>query len=388
MRGPRSAVVAVTMACQSRCTMCDIWQYGRGPEMTPADYRRLPRSLREVNISGGEPFLRKDLPELVNAIRAHIPGVRVIISTNALMPARIEQQMDKMRGVGLRVSIDGIGHVDDVTRGIPGGYDKAVDTLRRLQAAGHTDLGISGTVSREAVGELPKLKTLAEEMGVEFVCSVAQSSETYFGNQEDAFPWDGRQTVVENLIDVRDRQLASPRLKDWFRAYYTDGLIDYVYRRKRRLFCHAGDEMIYLNPEGDVYPCNALNRKMGNILEDSYDVIYARSADVLQDVKTCPVDCWMSCTVAPAMRKSPWVPGLWLVMAKFLGIGKQAKVADSALPPRPVVRVPVTLIAPAPPLTALVAAGAEDFDAAPDAPAAMHPTTLGARDQAACESST
>ena len=90
MRGPRSAVVAVTMACQSRCTMCDIWQYGRGPEMTPADYRRLPRSLQEVNISGGEPFLRKDLPELVNTIREHIPGVRVIISTNALMPPRIE----------------------------------------------------------------------------------------------------------------------------------------------------------------------------------------------------------------------------------------------------------------------------------------------------------
>ncbi len=387
MRGPRSAVIAVTMACQSRCTMCDIWQYGRGPEMAPADYRRLPRTLREVNISGGEPFLRKDLPELVQTIRDHIPGVRIIISTNALMPPRIEQQMDVMRGVGLRVSIDGIGEADDRTRGIPGGYQKALDTLRRLKAAGHTDLGISGTVSRESVGELPKLKALADEMGVEFVCSVAQSSDTYFGNQDDAFPWAGRQDVVDNLIAVRDKQLGSPRLKDWFRAYYTDGLIDYVYRRKRRIFCHAADEMIYINPEGDVYPCNALNRKMGNILEESYEAMYAKSADILQDVKTCSVDCWMSCTVAPAMRRAPWVPGWWVAMAKFLGLGKRAKLADADLPPRPAPRVAVTAIAPPQPLTALVPAGAEDFDVAPDAPARAGATTSGGT-QTACESST
>src|SRR5438093_9153719 len=91
VRGPRSAVVAVTMACQSRCTMCDIWQYGRGSELRPEDYSRLPASLREVNISGGEPFLRKDLPDIVRVIRARCPKARIVISTNALMPARIEQ---------------------------------------------------------------------------------------------------------------------------------------------------------------------------------------------------------------------------------------------------------------------------------------------------------
>jgi MoaA/NifB/PqqE/SkfB family radical SAM enzyme len=323
--------------------MCDIWQYGRGAELKPEDYRRLPQSLREVNISGGEPFLRADLPEIVRVIRERCPKARVVISTNALMPARIEQMMEKMRGVGVRVSIDGIGQVDDITRGIPGGYDKALETLRRLKAAGHTDLGISGTVSRLSVGELPKIKQLAEREGVEFVCSVTQSSETYFGNQEDSFPWEGRQTVVQNLIEIRDRQLRSWKIKEWFRAYYTDGLIDYVYRRPRRLFCHAGTEMLYLSPEGHVYPCNALNRKMGSILEDDFETIQRRETATLDLVKHCPVDCWMSCTVAPAMRKRPWVPSWWIVLARFFGWGKRRRLPDSQVPPRPAVRVPVTV---------------------------------------------
>jgi MoaA/NifB/PqqE/SkfB family radical SAM enzyme len=361
---PRSAVLAVTMGCQSRCTMCDIWQYGRGAEMRPEDYRRLPVSLREVNISGGEPFLRTDLVDIVTVIRERCPDARVVISTNALMPARIERMMERMRGVALRVSIDGYGEVDDVVRGIPGGFDKAVETLRRLKAAGHTDLGISATVSRLAVGELPALKKLANDEGVEFVCGVAHSSETYFGDQHDAFPWEGRQTVVDNLLAIREEQLRSRRVKDWFRAYFTDGLIDFVYNRPRRLFCHAGTEMFYLSPDGDVYPCNALNRKMGSLLADDYDTILSRSEETLEVVRHCPVDCWMSCTVAPAMRKSPWIPAWWIVGAKVFGRSKTPKLPDHALPERPRVHVKVT--GPAAPVPITVGQGDARDDARAD----------------------
>jgi MoaA/NifB/PqqE/SkfB family radical SAM enzyme len=283
--------------------------------------------------------LRADLPDIVRVIQERCPRARIVISTNALMPARIERMMEKMRGVAVRVSIDGYGEVDDVVRGIPGGFDKAVETLRRLRAAGHEDLGISATVSRLAVGELPKLKKLADDEGVQFVCGIAHSSETYFGDQEDAFPWDGRQTVVDNLIALREVQLRSARVKDWFRAYFTDGLVDFVYNEPRRLFCRAGTEMLYLTPEGDVYPCNALNRKMGSLHEADYETILARSEDTLRVVRNCPVNCWMSCTVAPAMRRAPWVPARWIVGAKFFGAGKTPKRADTALPPRPPARV-------------------------------------------------
>lgn len=296
--------------------MCDIWQYGRGHELKPEDYRRLPKTLREINISGGEPFIRADLPEIVRVILERCPRARVIISTNALSPARIEAMMERMRGVGVRISIDGIGEVDDQTRGVPGSYERALSTLHRLKAAGHSDLGISATVSRLSVGELMKVKRLADDEGVEFVSSVAHSSPMYFGDQEASFPADERQTVVRDLIDLRERQLRARRVKEWFRAYFTDGLIDYVYGRPRRLACHAGTEMLYLSPEGTVFPCPVLDRPMGSILKEDVRTMQARETATLAFVKQCPVNCWMNCTVNPAMRKRPWVPAWWVLRAR------------------------------------------------------------------------
>jgi MoaA/NifB/PqqE/SkfB family radical SAM enzyme len=334
-------VVAVTMACQSRCTMCDIWRYGRGQEMRPGDYRRLPRSLRQINISGGEPFLRSDLPDVVAVIRDRCRKARILISTNGLSPSRIESMMDRMHGVGVRVSIDGIGAVDDRTRGVPGSYERALETLHRLKAAGHRDLGISATVSRLAAGELLKVKQLADDEGVEFVSGVAHSSEFYFGPHQDALPRDERQTVVRDLIALRDRQLRSRTVKEWFRAYFTDGLIDYIHRRPRRLFCHAGTEMVYLAPEGTIYPCPVLNRPMGSILQDDVRAMQRREAATLEFVQRCPVNCWMNCTVNPAMRKRPWVPAWWVVRARLFGAGKRGEVPAPS--PR---RIPIPLTDP------------------------------------------
>jgi MoaA/NifB/PqqE/SkfB family radical SAM enzyme len=312
--------------------MCDIWQYGRGHELRPEDYRRLPKSLREINISGGEPFLRADLPEIVRVIRERCPKARIIISTNALSPGRIAKMMERMRGVGVRVSIDGIGEVDDVTRGVPGSYDRALDTLHRLKAAGHRDLGISATISRLSVGELPKVKQLADEEGVQFVSSVAHSSEMYFGDQQDSVPQNGQQIVVRDLIALRERQLRSRKAKEWFRAYFTDGLIDYVYGRPRRLFCHAGSEMLYLSPEGTVYPCPVLNRPMGSIQQEDVRTMQRRETATLAFVKQCPVNCWMNCTVNPAMRKRPWVPAWWVLRARIFGLGKRSEMPSRSSP--------------------------------------------------------
>ena len=59
---PVDAVLAVTYRCNARCTMCGIWSSKPVAELPPAAYARLPASLRDVNLTGGEPFLRDDLP--------------------------------------------------------------------------------------------------------------------------------------------------------------------------------------------------------------------------------------------------------------------------------------------------------------------------------------
>ena len=66
---PFDAVIAVTYRCNARCQMCNIWQVKDHDDCKPEDYRVIPTSLRHINVSGGEPFLRADLPEIIWPVR-------------------------------------------------------------------------------------------------------------------------------------------------------------------------------------------------------------------------------------------------------------------------------------------------------------------------------
>lgn len=315
-RHPRSAVVAVTLGCNSRCKTCDIWMIHPENELKPADYRRLPRSLKHINVSGGEPFLRDDLPEIVRVLRETTVDPRIVISTNGLLPERTERIMRQIPDAAVRVSVDGIGEAHDFARGIPGNYERCLETLERLRAIGVTDLGLSATASVHNPGEVPRVQELAQKLGIEFVVGVAHSSPTYFGDQVSSAP--DRNQAARELVFVRDRELASSRPKEWVRAWFTDGLIDQLAGRKRRMPCFAIESHFYLDPHGDVFPCNARGDKMGNILEETYAEIVARNEALLADVRQCN-DCWMSCTVTPGLRQRPWTPLFWVLRAKLFG---------------------------------------------------------------------
>ncbi len=316
---PRSAVIAVTLGCNSKCKTCDIWMIKPENELKPEDYRRLPASLTHINVSGGEPFLRDDLPEIVAAMREATGDPRIVISTNAILPERTERIMRRIPNAAVRVSIDGIGEAHDTTRGVPGNYDRCLETLDRLRKIGVTDLGLSATASAHNPGEVPRVQALAQELGIEFVVGVAHSSPTYFGDQVSSAPPPAR--AAAELVTIRDRELKRRRPKEWVRAWFTDGLIDQLEGKPRRMPCYAIETHFYLDPHGNVYPCNARGENMGNLLTETYDEIVAKNDALLADVRRCN-DCWMSCTVTPGLRQRPWTPLLWVLRAKLAGAPK------------------------------------------------------------------
>lgn len=326
---PRAAVIAVTLGCNSRCKTCDIWMIRPENELKPEDYRRLPPSLKHINVSGGEPFLRDDLPEIVRIMREVTDNPRIVISTNAILPRRTERIMRQIPNAAVRVSIDGIGAAHDTARGVPGNYDHCLETLERLKSIGVTDLGISATTSSYNPGEVPKVQELARRLGIEFVVGVAHSSPTYFGDQANAAP--DREQAAHELVAIRDRELGSWRPKEWVRAWFTDGLIDQLEGRERRMPCFAIETHFYLDPHGNVFPCNARGDHMGNLLTETYEEIVARNQALLDDVRQCN-DCWMSCTVSPGLRQHPWSALGWVLRAKVAGASGRFPLARRPQP--------------------------------------------------------
>src|SRR5262245_11997291 len=106
------AVIAVTYCFNALCQMCNIWQVRDHYDCKPEHYRVIPTTLRHINISGGEPFLRSDLPEIVRVVSERNPRAHILVSSNGFQPSRTVESVRRMlqyhQNLGVGISIDGI----------------------------------------------------------------------------------------------------------------------------------------------------------------------------------------------------------------------------------------------------------------------------------------
>lgn len=118
--------------------------------------------------SGGEPLVRKDLPDL--AAYAVEKGMRAVISTNGTL---ISKNMARtLKEIGLSyvgISLDGMEAINDRFRGVPGSFNKAMQGIRNCQEAG-IKVGLRFTINKANVQEIPPIFDLLEEMDIPRVC--------------------------------------------------------------------------------------------------------------------------------------------------------------------------------------------------------------------------
>jgi len=327
---PVDAVIAITYRCDSRCNMCNIWREPPGEELAPEEFRRLPRTLRDINITGGEPFLRDDLVEIVRILDERCNHPRMVISTNGFERRRIMHAAPELMkigsNVGLAVSLDGIGEKHDDIRGIPGGFDKVVETLTQLRTIGYRNVRVAFTAQRENVKHLGAVYDLSRQFGYEFTTSVAQNSEFYFSTAENQTvdPLD----LESELRYVMRKELLSLSPKRWLRAYFYTGVLRYNVSKERILACRAGTDSFFMDPDGSVYPCLTLNRLMGSIRTRAFEDIWngASADEVRSMVDRCSQPCWMICTARTAMMRRPQEPARW-ILANWLRIIAGKEVA-------------------------------------------------------------
>lgn len=322
---PEDLLLVLTYRCNSRCVMCGIWeadQSGKG-ELTPEEYARvIPDTLLNVNLTGGEVFLRNDLPAVVAAVRSAAPRAKIVISTNGLQPRRTRKMLPEILradpGIGFAVSIDGEEDVHDRVRGIRGGWKKAFETVQALQEEGVTNLRIAFTATVNQVADntshLGKIYDLARRTGVEFTCAVAHNSDHYFKTSSNKGV--NVDELTRQLDYVARNELRSGKLKSWLRAYFHKGLVEHVKANVRPTPCEAAHTSLMIDPVGDVYPCNILNLPVGNVRETPFMEIWRsrRMEEVRDVVRGCNQPCWMVCTARASMRRDKtqvlsWVAG-------------------------------------------------------------------------------
>jgi len=304
---PTDAIIALTYRCDARCEMCNIWQLKPQEFLSVDDYAKVPSTLKDINVSGGEAFMRKDVVDIVKVIHQKCHDPRIVVSTNGFRTEQIVSAMEELRRaipeIGVGVSLDGIGETHNRIRGIKDAYERATATLRQLGERGFTNVRIGFTAMNENVHEMRQVYDLACEMGFQFTTAVAQNSEIYFSTQVNQEVADAQ--LYDALGYVMKSELLSYHPKRWMRAYFESGTLTFNRDKKRMLECRAGIEFFYLAPEGVVYPCLTIPSPMGDLKEHTFEEVWeSEQADrVRAEIKGCE-ECWMICTARSGIKKN------------------------------------------------------------------------------------
>jgi MoaA/NifB/PqqE/SkfB family radical SAM enzyme len=278
---PINVTFSVTRRCQSRCKTCFIWNREQGADIDLPTIERLFRSIGWTyffNISGGEPYLRDDLPEIVRlACRFMKPAV-VHIPTNALSPERIERITreilhvieEEAPGTVLTVkpSFDGVGELHDEIRGVPGNFEKLKDTLQRLISLrgvhGNLHVGVGTVVSRFNADRLDEIIEYSRNLGVDtYINEVAEEREEFFNIGSGITPDGDSYGRIMGIFkkSVRERMKGMKllaRVTTALRIVYYDLAVRILKEQRQVIPCSAGLLNVHINSDGGIWPCAVL----------------------------------------------------------------------------------------------------------------------------------
>ena len=326
---PINITLSVTNMCQSRCRTCSIWQMYRGGrgceyggihgEMTTGDYERLFRSLGHVyfvNISGGEPFLRKDLPDIVALANELLtPGV-IHIPTNALGPERIQEMTEdilsrlstsKRRVIfTVKPSFDGVGQLHDEIRGVSGNFDKLLDTLARLKHLRkrypNLEVGAGTVISNFNLQNVREIARFVYSLDLDsYISEIAEQRSEMFNQSDPITPSaDDYEKAIRTFSEESRRHMAHAgklgRMTTAFRLIYYDIVVRVLRERRQVLPCYAGISNVHISPFGDVWPCCVLGyeKSMGRLADADHDFWKIWRSKRADDIRSSirAGECW------------------------------------------------------------------------------------------------
>ncbi len=286
---PVNITVSVSYRCNSRCKTCNVWLLPND-DLVLAEWDRVFESLGETpywfTFSGGEPTLRKDLPEMVESAYRHCrPGI-INIPTNGIqdrvIPARIERvlQVAPKSEVIINLSIDGVGAKHNEIRGVRNNWSRAMSTYKRLKELKHCyknlTLGVHTVISNFNVDSFPELcEYVQRELQPDsFITEIAEERVELDTVGLGITPTAEKYTVAIDVLleSMRDKNLTGvAELAQAFRRQYYE-IVKRTLREHRQVIpCMAGVASAQIAPNGDVWTCCVRAESMGNLREHDYD---------------------------------------------------------------------------------------------------------------------
>ena len=327
---PSFVTFLATWRCNQRCIMCDIWKKENCTEMSAMEIDRIFSQLKPldaVRVSGGEPFLREDLAEIVSIIKRRVKPKIIHLTTNGTLTEKILSFIERsgdLSNLHIKISIDALGEEYNRIRGSNDAYRRVVATLAELVKARERYgfyLGVNQTiVSLKCLADYEKLQQICRQKNVhlfsEFACSVPELyranwsinqkevAENMGAKMPSGFSWE----QIAMMLKKFDNETS--RVNNFFEKvvekYYLKGLRNRLLTKKKipNPCCVELRSHLRILPNGDVPVCLYRATVVDNLLnleEGDFKKFWLNSKKLQEYRKIVSLcrGCWEKCEAIP-----------------------------------------------------------------------------------------
>lgn len=289
---PTVLIYNCTWVCDARCEMCNNWKWGnRKEDMTLEQLDRVMdnpfwHAVENLNISGGEPTTRNDLPEMVELFQRRLPRLRKIgINTTGITHKRAIPMLTRIvefcdaKGLlfSARVSLDGIGETHAQVRNVKDAFDKAGTTIAAMQSLAEKhetfQFGIAATIFKQNLDDAEKILEWAREKKLDVVFNMLRFTDAMLHNKhlEESVGFKSREeTFMKKFFLDRVAEESVLSGQAFMYLHYADMIANGY---KRTMPCPFQRQGLLLNPNGDLFYCEN-SKKIGNALETPAAELY------------------------------------------------------------------------------------------------------------------
>lgn len=342
---PQAVSLELTHNCIAKCVMCNIWRIpGEEPELACDDWLKLLSGkllsdVRELDITGGEPFLLDDIDVLFSGIcdlkKSSLKLLQsAAVTTNGFLTGRVLEKTETIlqafsrAGLDLVVvcAMDAIGKIHEKIRNVKDAWQRADATINGLlklrDKYPNLIIGLKTTILPVNTKELGNVSRYADDRKLFTIVSPCIVTEGRYLNRDMEKNLMFSEKDKENMI----RFFRGDRFK-W--SFHAESLAGYLETGKIKKPCSCGFNYFFIRSTGEVFLCPLINRSMGNIRNESIeDIFLSENAKAFRkkagDFKECK-----ACTEPGLERYAlPYEGFTYLGMLLKYGVNKFLRLHD------------------------------------------------------------
>lgn len=327
---PFYIIFYVTSRCNAKCAHCFNWKLleesPNRKELSLEEIESIAKNWGDIliaNLAGGEPYLRKDLPEIVRILKKY-SGVEIIaIPSNGLLTDGIIEIINKLLKdfpelyFRFTFSVDGVGDMHNKIRGIPNGFDKVVETIKQVKKfkEKYNNFSLFTNSCFMQLNQdilIDTLEFIKEELDVD-VMSVTYIRGDVKSDEAKQNLYNEKYKKIINYLSLLNRNnFKSHPLSNFIwgaTAVARDKVFENLKTNKRNFECYAIRKMIVIDDIGEVKICEMLPTSLGNLRDYDYNIKNILTTDFAnaeyEKIKNHKCNCTWECAIRTGIIYNP-----------------------------------------------------------------------------------